>query len=276
MELKGLISYSGNKFKIYKKYLHKYFEDFNKIHEPFLGSGVCLYNSKNGGFGIDCDENLISIHKSLSDTELLSKINETYYHYFKNGREKDSYFKLREDFNLSYRKNKTNEDNVHMLHILIQLSFNSLLRFSKNGYNVPFGKKNIDFDRIRIHQNEFYKKNIQFECGEYYDLKLDEIDMINDVIYFDPPYLASKYQYEGWNKNDEVKLLSYISELDKKGFKFVLSNTFIHKKVINNDLIEWSKSFNVLDIKKRYNSWSSAVKTVEKETDTQEIIISNF
>ena len=57
IESKGAFSYSGNKYKIWKKYFSDVFSKYNKIHEPFCGSGVCLYNSNKGGIGIDIDNN---------------------------------------------------------------------------------------------------------------------------------------------------------------------------------------------------------------------------
>ena len=71
IEIKGPFSYSGNKYKIWKKYLRDYFSKFNRIHEPFLGSGTCLYNSSNGGIGIDIDSNVIKLHNSLKINNLI-------------------------------------------------------------------------------------------------------------------------------------------------------------------------------------------------------------
>lgn len=46
MEIKGPFSYSGNKYRIYKSHLSEVMYKFENIHEPFLGSGACIYNSK--------------------------------------------------------------------------------------------------------------------------------------------------------------------------------------------------------------------------------------
>lgn len=72
--IKGLFSYSGNKYKIYKSHLIDIIKKFDKVHEIFLGSGVCLYNSNRGGIGIDIDSNIISLHNSLFDENLIPKI----------------------------------------------------------------------------------------------------------------------------------------------------------------------------------------------------------
>jgi DNA adenine methylase Dam len=274
--IKGLFSYSGNKFRIYKSVLSNIMSEFKKIHEPFLGSGVCLYNSKDGGIGIDNDKNIIALHNSLFDENLIYKIKSTYDFYFKFGRNSESYYKLRDDFNESYRLVGTDVTNVHMLHLLVQLSFNSLLRFSKNGYNVPFGRKEADIKRIEVHQNIAFSKNIKFINGSYKDLELNSVDKKEDLIYLDPPYIASKFRYNGWNKKDELDLLNYLDELNSKGYKFLLSNTFKHRSEVNEDLIEWSKKYNIKNVKMTYNSWSASVSSVKYEDNTKEVIIYNF
>ena len=274
--IKGPFSYSGNKFRIYSKYLETIMSQFERIHEPFIGSGVCLYNSNKGGQGIDIDKNVVELHNSLFDDTLVEKIKDTWNKYFPNGRNKDSYMNLRNDFNKSYVKVGTCSDNVHMLHLLIQLSFNSLLRFSKNGYNVPFGMKEVDFNRIKTHQNIVKMKDISVSCGKYNDLNLSNIDKDKDLIYLDPPYIASKFQYGGWEKDDEILLLEYIDKLNEDGYKFILSNTFSHRKVINQNLIDWSSKYYVKNISMSYNSWAAIVSTVDIEKDTNEVIISNF
>jgi DNA adenine methylase/adenine-specific DNA-methyltransferase len=275
-EIKGPFSYSGNKYKIYKKHLSDIMCNFQKVHEPFLGSGACLYNSNSGGIGIDIDKNLIMLHNSLNDKNLLSLIENTYKNYFPSGRNKESYNKLRFDFNESYKINGTTIENVHLLHILIQLSFNSLLRFSKNGYNVPFGMKEVDFNRIKLHQQIVCDKDITFINGNYFDLDLNKIDKTNDVIYFDPPYIAAKFQYSGWKEDEEIKLLDYLDMLNNNGYKFILSNTFLHRGIENKYLIDWSKKYITKPINMQYNSWSASVTSVKHETNTIEVIIQNF
>lgn len=274
--IKGPFSYSGNKYRIYKSTLSNFMSNFDKIHEPFLGSGVCIYNSKNGGIGIDIDKNVVALHNSMFNEKLIESIKNTYNLYFPNGRNSDSYYKLRSDFNELYILNGTDHTNVHMIHILIQLSFNSLLRFSKNGYNVPFGKKECDFDRIELHQKIAISKNIKFINGKYSDLDLNLINKDTDLIYIDPPYIASKFQYSGWDKKEEIELLNYIDNLNNNGYKFILSNTLKHRGEINEDLIKWSEKYKVINIKMSYNSWSAAVKSVKYENDTDEVIILNF
>ncbi len=276
MEIKGPFSYSGNKYKIMKAHLANTIKLANKIHEPFLGSGVCMYNSNSGGIGIDADTNVVALHNSLKSEGLTDRVQQCLYEYFPEGRNEEAYLKLRKDFNEDWKKNGTNDNNAHMLHLLIQLGFNSLLRFSKNGYNVPFGRKEADIERIRLHQKIVEKLELNFIHGSYSDLLLDNVDKENDIIYLDPPYLASKFTYGGWNEPDEKALLEWIDSLNKDGYKFILSNTLSHRGVKNQRLIDWCEKYNTKPIDKKYNAWAAAVGSVSYENNTSEVIVSNF
>ena len=278
MIIKGPFSYSGNKYRIWNKYLKPVLSHYNKVHEPFVGSGVCMYNSNFGGTSIDIDPDVVALHNALNDLSLVDNVVDCYNSYFNNSTDmKESFLSLRADFNKSYNIGGcTNSSNVHMLYVLIQLSFNSLLRFGPNGYNVPYGAKEFDINRIQQHVDIVSNKDINVSLGSYSDLDLSKIDKDSDVIYFDPPYVASKFQYGGWNKTDEIGLLNYIDKLDSKGYKFILSNTFSHRGINNNELIKWSKGYNSKLIKMSYNAWASRVSSVEREDSTVEVIVTNI
>ena len=88
--------------------------------------------------------------------------------------------------------------------------------------------------------------------------------------------IFNKISLLGLSHNKSISLLNYIDTLNENGYKFILSNTFKHRNVINQDLINWSSKYNVKYINMSYNSWSAAVKSVKNEKETNEVIISNF
>lgn len=274
MEIKGPFSYSGNKYKIYKAHLKPIFDEFDQVIEPFAGSAPILYNAKGGGIGSDTNKAVVFMHNSLKIDEIDKKMEEIYHFYFKNGLNKDSYMELRSFFNEKWKLFGFFDEIAPHFLLLCQLSFNSLVRFSKNGYNVPFGMKKPDFNRVLIHSNISKSRNITI-----FELEYDKLDISlckNAIIYLDPPYIASKYQYNGWNVEDDVKLLEYIDNLNKIGRKFVLSNTLYHRGVKNEHLNDWISKYNVKYIDKNYNSWSAAVKSVKNYYKTCEIIVDNL
>lgn len=73
-EIKGPFSYSGNKFKIWKQHLVNPFSKYKKIIEPFAGSAVALYNSQEGGLGVDIDPNVFALHVSLKRPSYMGKV----------------------------------------------------------------------------------------------------------------------------------------------------------------------------------------------------------
>ena len=66
------------------------------------------------------------------------------------------------------------------------------------------------------------------------------------MLYCDPPYLITlgsyndgKRGFNGWNENDETRLLCFLDEIDKLNGKFMLSNVLIHKNKKNTILSKW-------------------------------------
>lgn len=274
--IKGPFSYSGNKTRIYKAYLRPIMQKYNRVHEPFVGSGVCMYNANNGGMSTDVDPAVVAMHQALQDQGLPGKMQACYNEYFKLGHTKESYNTLREAFNKDWLLNGVTPENVHQLYVLSQIAFNSLIRFSKNGFNVPFGEKPLDVGRIKQHVELYKAKDIQVTLSHYNTINLSEVDKDRDIIYLDPPYIASKFQYSGWTLQDEKELLQFITELDRLGYKWILSNTFYHKGEMNKALVDWSKNYFAYLIDMSYNAWAARVTSVEREDETVEVIITNL
>ena len=100
----------------------------------------------------------------------------------------------------------------------------------------------------------------------------------NSFVYCDPPYLITlgsyndgKRGFNGWNEDDEKRLLSYLEKLNVKGVKFMLSNVLEHKEKKNSLLIEWIKknNFKVInyDGKARKNRNEVIIINYEVEND---------
>lgn len=276
MIIKGPFSYSGNKYKIFDKHLRNVVDKFDFVVESFAGSAPLLYNSKVSGIAIDVETSVIFLHNSLSDVEIVNKMKHVYEQFFPNGRDSQGYYNLRNYFNSIYIQQGFVNDIAPHFHLLIQLSFNSLSRFGPNGYNVPFGRKNVDFERIKSHSELYRTKKLEFVNESYSNVSITKFDIEKTLLYFDPPYVASKYHYGGWNTENEIELLEYIDTKSNEGWKFILSNTFYHRGQSNNILKSWSEQYNVKFIDKKYNSWAAAVQGVQNEDNTIEVLISNF
>lgn len=276
MLIKGPFSYSGNKYKIFDKHLRQVVSEFDNVIELFAGSAPLVYNSKITGLAVDIEQSVIFLHQTLSDDSIVRKIRETYQEFFPNGRNAEGYYRLREYFNSIFLVEGFTKKISPHFHLLIQLSFNSLLRFGPNGYNVPFGRKNVDFERIEKHSELYRTKKLEFINGSYSNVDITKFDKEKTLLYFDPPYVASKYHYGGWNTENEIELLEYVDTKSTEGWKFILSNTFYHRGQSNDILKSWAEKYNVKFIDKKYNSWAASVQGVQNENDTIEVLISNF
>jgi DNA adenine methylase Dam len=279
MEIKGPFSYSGNKYKIYKKFLTHVVDGFDNVVELFGGSAPLLYNSKNGGLLCDTNPAVCFLHTSLGDRDLSKRVEDLYQEFFPGKiRTKEGYLKLREEFNKKWVETSFSPEIAPHFHLLVQLSFNSLIRFGPSGFNVPFGRKEPDPKRIQKHSEIFREKNIKIFYGSYTDAQLGEYNPETTLIYLDPPYRASKYHYSGWTYDNEVSLLKYIDGLMERGYKFVLSNTLFHRDVKNTLLENWisKRDVKVISTKQKYNMWSSAVVSVQSFENTREVLVTNI
>lgn len=102
-----------------------------------------------------------------------------------------------------------------------------------------------------------------------------------DLVYCDPPYLITtgsyndgKRGFKDWTIKEELELLSLLDGLDEHGIYFALSNVFTHKGLTNDNLIEWSKKYNVNYIDKSYANCSYHFK--DRATKTIEVLVTNY
>ena len=74
-----------------------------------------------------------------------------------------------------------------------------------------------------------HKNPTDIRCGHFYDL-LDDIDS-DAFVYLDPPYFPiseksfTSYQPVQWTEENDYELFEFCKELDKRGIKFMLSNS---------------------------------------------------
>ena len=166
-------------------------------------------------------------------------------------KDKDAYLKFRNHYN---EKEKT-PLNLFVLQIY---AFQNMIRFnSKQKMNTPVGN-NEYCESIKERIRNFKVKAPKYEllCGVY-----NFVDFHNfpedTIFYFDPPYFITNAEYndgkrglEGWNANKEVELLAYLREIDKAGYKFMLSNVVRHKGKVHHILLEWihEHNYNMIEI----------------------------
>lgn len=289
--------YTGDKYKLIPE-LKKYFpENINKFIEPFVGGGSVFMNTEAKIFLLnDIDSNIISLHKYLSNfknldslfeilfpkiekygfscslksdvipKELKEKYVKTYFARYN----KESYLKLRNDFNS--QKSKDLAD----LYLLLIYGFNHMLRFNREGkFNLPVG--NVDFnknvnDALANYINLVNQKKIKWFNFDYKEF-FEKINFENDdFVYLDPPYLITSSEYNKlWNQKDDDELFEILDNLNSQKIKFALSDVVEYKGKENKKLSLWAKKYNVYPIKSNYiNYHDNTIKSFS------EVLITNY
>lgn len=289
--------YVGDKYKLTSQFRAIFPKDIGRLIEPFCGGGSVFlnigaraylandnsvwmiklhkflfsYRNKENEFFEAIEKLIINYKLSASalginvSSELKKEYPKTHYAIYN----KKQYAKLKDDFN-------KNQDDLFRLYLLLVFGFNHMLRFNNKGeFNLPVGDVDYNnnvknalkayFDFCRLNSIEYYCEDFEAFIRS---LKLSK----KDFVYFDPPYLISKSEYnKGWTEDEEIRLLTLIDELDKKGIKFALSNVLVHKGKENNILIEWAKKYKMFDIKANYISYhDNSIK------NSKEVLITNI
>ncbi len=163
---------------------------------------------------------------------------------------KEPYDLLRE----SYNKNQ----NPLELYVLHMYAFQNIIRFnSSHKFNTPIGVAGYSEDiKQRILNFKVKAPKIKLLNEDYVNLQWNSFPT-GTVFYFDPPYYITSAAYndgkrgmKGWGEDEEKELLDILTEIDKLGYLFILSNVLYHKEKENHILLEWinENGYRIIDI----------------------------
>ena len=188
---------------------------------------------------------------------------------------KDAFLKLRSEFN----KEKTKMD---LLLVLILYSFNNQIRFNSAGnFNLPVGKRDYNGSsrkNVAAFNQVSNEKKILFRNCDFRDIENMSLTK-NDFIYLDPPYLlglASYNEMGGWTEKDEKDLYEILTNLDKIGIRFALSNVMEHKGKTNQIMKDWVEKYKYKVHKIDYDYKNSNYHSTAKSNRTIEVLITNY
>ncbi len=253
------------------KLMPKNIKEYTYI-EPFVGGGAVLFQlqPKNGVIN-DFNKELINTYQVIKNNidELIEdlKTHKNTSDYFYDIRSLD-----RED---DFEKLSKVKRASRVLY-LNKTCFNGLYRVNNAGeFNAPFGHyKNpniVNEPTLKAVSNYLNSNNIKILTGDYSEaLKLaDE----NSFVYLDPPYHPisegsnfTGYVQGGFNMYDQVDLRVACDELNKKGIKFLLSNS------ASPFILDQYEDYNIeiVKAKRAINSNGS------KRGDVDEVLIRNY
>ena len=241
-KLKPVLKWVGGKRQLLKTFEPLFPTSFDFYAEPFVGGGaVFLHLSPDNALISDINKDIINLYQIIKDDidGLLSTMSQ-----FSN--DKECYYNTKAwDKDPNFESRSSVEKAARTL-FLNRTCFNGVYRVNQKGYfNVPFGryKHPLDLDTQNLYALNAYfnEKNITFKNYSY-EYTLKELPE-NSFVYLDPPYdpisptaAFTSYSKNGFNQEDQINLRKYCDELNKKGIKFMLSNSateFIKKQYQN-------------------------------------------
>lgn len=285
--IKSPLNYIGGKYRILDQIIPKFPKDINKFVDLF-----------GGGFnvGINVDANIVVYNDIISQicellhyfsnnssSSIIKKIEATIEENGLNKNNNEAFLNLRNKYNHSLYSRQSSK--IIDFYCLILYSFNYQIRFNKSmEFNTPFGKNRSSFNsNIKRNLKRFIERlnnmNVQFSNSEFLKFDFSELSS-NDLVYCDPPYLITTGSYndgnrgiKDWTVDDEKALLNLLDNLNKKNIKFALSNVFVANGKKNDILIEWSKKYNVIEMKNSFNNSNYRRKS---KNDIKEVLVTNY
>lgn len=204
---------------------------FNVYCEPFIGGGALFFHLQPQKAIInDFNKDLINAYIAIkNDVEHLLE----YLSSYKN--DASSYYKVRELDRTPSFNEMSNVQKASRLIYLNKTCYNGLFRVNSMGeFNSPYGNYKspniVNEPTLRAIHNYFQNSDITFLSGDF-ENALKGIKK-GTFVYFDPPYDPvstssnfTGYTNLGFGKQEQIRLKTVCDMLNKKGIKFLLSNS---------------------------------------------------
>lgn len=246
-------------------------------YEPFLGGAAVFFGlAQSLGHKLpqryvlsDNSEELINCFKVLRDfpEELISELK-------KHVHEKSYYYKLRSaDRQAEYATWPALARAARIIY-LNKTCFNGLYRVNSKGeFNTPFGKyKNPKIaDEPNLRNCSELLQQSELQHADFNSILESATNA--DFVYLDPPYapLSKTAKFNSYTQDNfpwakQVELHKLCQEMDKKGMRFLLSNSSIP------EILELYREFRI----ERVLASRAINSKVERRGSVEELLISNF
>lgn len=294
LEARPFLKWAGGKTQLLSSIENSLHSDFKNKEftyiEPFVGSGAVLFWMLNNFPKIkkaiinDINSDLINTYQTISSSSdhlisILRDLQDDYHSLeSKDDEKKEYYYKIREFYN-----SRTADTVTHaaLFIFLNRTCFNGLYRVnSKNQFNVPMGsyKNPTICDSQNIKAVSYALQKVEILSGDY--TQTLEHATKNSFFYFDPPYKPlsqtssfNSYAKDEFGDEEQIRLRDFCQKLDKLKHKWMLSNSDVKGKDVNDDFFDdiYSK-FNIARVKAKRMINANA----EKRGELNELLITNY
>jgi DNA adenine methylase len=219
------LKWPGGKRRLLAEIKKRLPDSFNTYFEPFLGGGAVLFYLRPESAVIsDANAELIGVYESVRDNlkGLLIDLQ-------KHENTPDYYYEMR-SWDRHHLFNKLDKlFRASRFFYLSKTCYNGICRVNRKGQiNIAYGKyKNINIDTDALKSASEFLQNPRIKI-----LHTDFAEAVSgaqagDFVYFDPPYDGTFTQYTAscFSDGDQIRLKELCESLDKKGVKFLLSNS---------------------------------------------------
>lgn len=245
-----ILKWAGGKRQLIDELRTRFPREFDRFHEPFVGGGAVVFDLEpQDGTINDVNPRLINFYEQVRDRpdELIARCEsfespesdpDPKREFAGTDRKgepmRNYYYQQRELFNRRPHREEFDPTMEAALFLYLnRTGYNGLYRENTDGeFNVPIGRyANPDWvresavrtasrvlDGIAIHNTDFESITERATAG--------------DLVYFDPPYEPmsptanfTDYSANGFEKEDQRRLLETATELDRKGIAVVVSNS---------------------------------------------------
>jgi DNA adenine methylase len=268
-----VLKWAGGKRKLLQDIINHIPDKLSIYYEPFLGGGAVFFSLQPSNAVVnDINDELINVYTAIRDNveELIVDLK-------RHKNEKDYFYKIRAKDKDKDEYNKLSSiKKASRIIYLNKTCYNGLFRVNQQGeFNAPFGRyknPNIVNEKVLRKASDFFNKgNIIFKCGDFEEavkgIKMD------DFVYFDPPYDPvsdsanfTGYDRGGFGKAEQERLKNLCDRLNKKGAKFLLSNSATEY------IIDLYKDYNITIVQanRAINSKS------DKRGKVNEVLVKNY
>ncbi len=272
------LNYIGGKYDVLPLLKEHMPHDIETFYDLFGGGGTVSINSEAKRVVYnDINPFVCSLLHKIATTDIgktIKYIDKTIKKYNLTKGDKESYLKFRDYYNSKTPDKREPLD----LYLLICFGFEHQIRFnSSHCFNNPCGNSGFNqemCEKLIAFNVKANKMKLDFSSKSYEQLE-NEIT-INDFVYCDPPYLNScgayndgKRGFNGWDEEQEHKMLSFLERLNLRGVRFMLSNMVDRNGMQNHPLQEWITRNN-------FNVRENTTITKRNRQNRKEIIIINY